>query len=160
MRIAVLSDIHGDRTAFEAVLADLGKTSPDLVLHGGDLADAGASPVEIVDRIRDLGPRAVVITGGHASTFAERDGPASYVLDLLLDGDELHESRALRVDVGPTHGTGCTFASAVAAGLALGRTLPDAVSRAQAYVAGALASRPAVGGGRAVLEHFWQRRSL
>jgi predicted phosphodiesterase len=55
MRIAIVSDIHGNRTAFEAVLADLRQTSPDLILHGGDLADAGASPVEIVDRIRDLG---------------------------------------------------------------------------------------------------------
>ena len=55
MRIAVVSDIHGNRTAFEAVLADLRQTSPDLILHGGDLADAGASPVDIIDRIRDLG---------------------------------------------------------------------------------------------------------
>jgi predicted phosphodiesterase len=60
MRIAILSDIHGNRTAFEAVLADLQQTSPDLILHGGDLADAGASPVEIVDRIRDLGWQGVV----------------------------------------------------------------------------------------------------
>src|SRR6267142_2803260 len=60
MRIAILSDIHGNRTAFEAVLADLQQTSPDLVLHGGDLADAGASPVGIVDRIRDLGWQGVV----------------------------------------------------------------------------------------------------
>jgi predicted phosphodiesterase len=60
MRIAVLSDIHGNRTAFEAVLADLQQTSPDLILHGGDLADAGASPGEIVDRIRDLGWQGVV----------------------------------------------------------------------------------------------------
>jgi putative phosphoesterase len=55
MRIAIVSDIHGNRTAFDAVLADLRQTSPDLILHGGDLADSGASPVEIVDRIRDLG---------------------------------------------------------------------------------------------------------
>src|SRR5580704_17934409 len=55
MRIAIVSDIHGNRTAFEAVLADLRQTSPDLVLHGGDLADSGSSPAEIVDRIRDLG---------------------------------------------------------------------------------------------------------
>jgi predicted phosphodiesterase len=55
MRIAIVSDIHGNRTAFEAVLADLRQTAPDSVLHGGDLADAGSSPVEIVDRIRDLG---------------------------------------------------------------------------------------------------------
>ena len=55
MRIAVLSDIHGNRTAFEAVLADLRIHTPDLILHGGDLADNGSSPNEIVDRIRDLG---------------------------------------------------------------------------------------------------------
>jgi putative phosphoesterase len=55
MRIAIVSDIHGNRTAFEAVLADMEQTSPDLILHGGDLANSGASPAEIVDRIRDLG---------------------------------------------------------------------------------------------------------
>jgi predicted phosphodiesterase len=60
MRIAIVSDIHGNLTAFEAVLADLRQTSPDLILHGGDLADAGASPAEIVDRIRDLGWQGVV----------------------------------------------------------------------------------------------------
>jgi predicted phosphodiesterase len=60
MRIAIVSDIHGNRTAFEAVLADLKRTSPDLILHGGDLADAGASPAEIVDQIRNLGWQGVV----------------------------------------------------------------------------------------------------
>src|SRR5205823_9757109 len=55
MRIAIVSDIHGNRTAVEAVLADLRQVSPDLILHGGDLADGGSSPVEIVDRIRALG---------------------------------------------------------------------------------------------------------
>jgi putative phosphoesterase len=55
MRIAVVSDIHGNLTAFQAVLADLRQTSPDLILHGGDLAHGGSNPAEIVDRIRDLG---------------------------------------------------------------------------------------------------------
>src|SRR5580704_14540506 len=55
MRIAIVSDIHGNRAAFEAVLADLRQTSPDLIYHGGDLCHAGASPAEIVDRIRELG---------------------------------------------------------------------------------------------------------
>lgn len=55
MRIAVVSDIHGNLTAFEAVLADLRLTSPDLIFHGGDLADAGSSPVEVLDRVRALG---------------------------------------------------------------------------------------------------------
>ena len=55
VRIAVISDIHGNRTAFEAVLSDLRKTSPDVVFHAGDLADGGSSPVEIVDQLSDLG---------------------------------------------------------------------------------------------------------
>ena len=55
MRVAIVSDIHGNLTAFEAVLADLRLSSPDLVFHGGDLADSGSSPVEIVDRIRAFG---------------------------------------------------------------------------------------------------------
>jgi predicted phosphodiesterase len=55
MRIAIVSDIHGNRTAFEAVLEDLRQVAPDLILHGGDLATSGASPSEIVDGIRDLG---------------------------------------------------------------------------------------------------------
>ncbi len=60
MRIAVVSDIHGNLAAFEAVLADLRLVSPDLVLHGGDLAHGGASPAEIVDRVRDLGWQGVI----------------------------------------------------------------------------------------------------
>jgi predicted phosphodiesterase len=55
MRIAIVSDIHDNLTAFEAVLADLRDASPDLVLHGGDLVSGGSSPAEVVDRIRDLG---------------------------------------------------------------------------------------------------------
>jgi len=60
MRIAVVSDIHGNQAAFEAVLADLRVTSPDVVLHGGDLADGASHPSAIVDRIRELGWPGVV----------------------------------------------------------------------------------------------------
>jgi predicted phosphodiesterase len=60
MRIAIVSDIHGNLTAFEAVVADLRQTAPDLILHGGDVADGGASPAQVVDRIRDLGWQGVV----------------------------------------------------------------------------------------------------
>ena len=59
MRIAIVSDIHDNLTAFEAVLADLRETSPDLVLHGGDLVSGGSRPAEVVDRVRDLGWRGV-----------------------------------------------------------------------------------------------------
>lgn len=63
MRIAVLSDIHGNLSAFEAVLADIRQVAPDLILHAGDLADGGSSPIEIVDRIRDLGWQGVMGNG-------------------------------------------------------------------------------------------------
>lgn len=55
MRVAIVSDIHGNRRAFEAVLADLRQVVPDLVLYGGDLAYGGAYPAEIIDQIRALG---------------------------------------------------------------------------------------------------------
>ena len=60
MRIAVVSDIHGNLTAFEAVHADIQQASPDLVLHGGDLADSGSNPTEIIDRLRSLGWQGVM----------------------------------------------------------------------------------------------------
>jgi len=60
VRIAIVSDIHGNLTAFEAVLADLRGSSPDIILHGGDLAEAGPRPCEVVDCIRGLGWRGVV----------------------------------------------------------------------------------------------------
>jgi putative phosphoesterase len=55
MRVAIVSDVHGNRRAFEAVLTDLRQVAPDLVLHGGDLAYGGAHPAEIVDQVRSLG---------------------------------------------------------------------------------------------------------
>jgi putative phosphoesterase len=54
MRIAVVSDIHANLTALDAVIADLRKAGPDLVVHGGDLMSGGARPAEVIDRIREM----------------------------------------------------------------------------------------------------------
>jgi putative phosphoesterase len=54
MRIAIISDIHGNLTALDAVAADLNRTNPDLVLHGGDLAASGCQPAEVIDLILQL----------------------------------------------------------------------------------------------------------
>jgi putative phosphoesterase len=54
MRVAVVSDIHGNLTALDAVIADLKTLSPDLIVHGGDLLGSGARQAEVVDRIRAL----------------------------------------------------------------------------------------------------------
>src|SRR5258708_15009437 len=55
MRIAIISDIHGNLTALEAVMADLRRQKPDIVFHGGDLATAGCNPAEVIDCIADAG---------------------------------------------------------------------------------------------------------
>ena len=55
MRVAIVSDVHGNRRAFEAVLADLRQAAPDRVVHGGDLVYGGTHPAEIIDHVRGLG---------------------------------------------------------------------------------------------------------
>ena len=55
MRVAIVSDLHGNRRAFEAVLDDLQQVAPDVILHGGDLAAGGAHPADIIDQVRALG---------------------------------------------------------------------------------------------------------
>ena len=82
-------------------------------------------------RFTSIGGAAVVIKGGHA-----RDASDHTLVDLLYDGECFTEYRTVRIDTRNTHGTGCTFASAIAARLAQGDSLPDAVARAQSYVAG------------------------
>lgn len=54
-RIAIVSDVHGSLTALEAVIADLRRTSPDLVVQAGDLALMGPQPAEVIDRVREFG---------------------------------------------------------------------------------------------------------
>jgi putative phosphoesterase len=60
MKTAIISDVHGNLTALEAVVADLDRVGPDLIVHGGDLAFAGPRPAEVIDRIRDLGWAGIV----------------------------------------------------------------------------------------------------
>ncbi|OFV91603.1 MAG: bifunctional hydroxymethylpyrimidine kinase/phosphomethylpyrimidine kinase [Acidobacteria bacterium RIFCSPLOWO2_12_FULL_65_11] len=103
------------------------------------------------ERIGAMGVSAVIITGGHE--------PGPEVMDLLYDGSAFFELRAPRVGGRRAHGTGCTFASALAAGLALRQALPEAAARAQQYVAGAIAHATAVGKGASVLDHFWRTKS-
>jgi len=112
------------------------------------------------ERIHQMGAAAVVITGGHPIGRVDKVGRADGdVVDLLFDGDSFTELKTARVgnDSGHRmHGTGCTFASALAAGLALGEPLATAAGRAQRYVAGAIAHGIVIGRGARVLDHFWQ----
>jgi len=103
-------------------------------------------------RLHDMGASAVLITGGHRAPSTNRR--PQDVIDVLFDGHHFLEFHTARVDTG-AHGTGCTFAAAVAAYLALGRPLGDAAERAQRYVAAAIRNRLAIGHGQGLLNHFW-----
>jgi hydroxymethylpyrimidine/phosphomethylpyrimidine kinase len=96
-------------------------------------------------RIADLGPRHVLVKGGHL----EGDP-----LDLLWDGHVFREFRGERIDSPNTHGTGCTLSAAIAAGLALGQPLADSIARAKAYVTRAILEGFQAGRGVGQLRHF------
>jgi hydroxymethylpyrimidine/phosphomethylpyrimidine kinase len=106
---------------------------------------------EAAQALVGLGARAVVIKGGH---FDEAD-----VVDLLFDGERFHEFHHPRQPTRHTHGSGCTFAAAIAAGLASGDDLGRAVQVAADYVAGAIAHGLAIGQGHGPLDHFWAVRT-
>ncbi|MGW0751767.1 bifunctional hydroxymethylpyrimidine kinase/phosphomethylpyrimidine kinase [Streptomyces sp. NPDC002587] len=104
------------------------------------------------DAILGHGPRWVLIKGGH---LAAHGGEA---VDLLTDGTGERWLRAPRHAGAHTHGTGCTLASAVAAGLAKGWSVPEAVTAAKEYVTGAIAAGFALGRGIGPVDHAWRWR--
>jgi hydroxymethylpyrimidine/phosphomethylpyrimidine kinase len=108
------------------------------------IEDARAAAYEIHSRSGS----AVVIKGGHAE--------GDQLVDLLFDGEMFTELQTTRIATRNTHGTGCTFASAIAANLALGHSLVDAVVRGQSYVAGAIEHALSIGQGHGPLNHFWR----
>ena len=105
----------------------------------------------------EMGADAVVITGGHTAVAASK-GAAT---DFFYDGHGFHEYTTTRIDTNNTHGTGCTFASAIAAALARDTDLRGSIAMAKAYVTKALQAAYPVGHGRGPVHHFfrfWQPR--
>ncbi|HEY3091705.1 MAG TPA: bifunctional hydroxymethylpyrimidine kinase/phosphomethylpyrimidine kinase [Vicinamibacterales bacterium] len=116
---------------------------------------------EAARRILKLGPAYVVITGSHAPARwgpASR-GPSDRIVDLLYDGEVFTEFAHQRVPGRHTHGTGCAFSASLAAQLALGRSLYEAVPSAQEFVAGAIRHAPGLGRGTGPINHFWRLNS-
>lgn len=109
-----------------------------------DLADMEAAARKIVE----LGARAVVVKGGHMEK----------AVDVLFDGNELMPLAGDKVKEETLHGTGCTFASALAAHLAVGRTLLEAATLAKAYVTKAIEKAYPIGKGRLPLDHFYRQK--
>jgi len=99
------------------------------------------------EALLDRGPNAVLVKGGHLSE--------DEAVDVLVDGDTSHTFSAPRIDTPHTHGTGCTYASAIAAHLAKGRELVPAIERAKQYVTGAIRHALPLGEGRGPTNHFF-----
>ncbi len=109
-----------------------------------EVADMEAAARKIVE----MGARAVIVKGGHM----ER------AVDVLFDGTDLVQLGGDRVKTENTHGTGCTFASAITALLASGRSLLEAATLAKAYVTKAIEKGYPIGKGRVPLDHFYRQR--
>ncbi|MEV5611735.1 bifunctional hydroxymethylpyrimidine kinase/phosphomethylpyrimidine kinase [Streptomyces sp. NPDC052225] len=175
---------HGDSllaaSALDSVRTKLLPTATVATPNLDEVAQLTGVQVESEDEMRRAaaavlayGPRWVVIKGGHLGGHAGghlgshlgstevasgRGGAAGVVdaVDLLTDGSEEYWLRAPRHDNRHTHGTGCTLASAIAAGLAKGQDVPEAVHAAKEYVTGAIAAGFALGGGIGPVDHGWR----
>ncbi len=157
----VMVATSGDRLIGEDAVAALrGALMPRSDLITPNLPEAAALLDEAVaaseaeaeaqgGRLLRLGARAVLIKGGH--------GVGAESVDLLVTAAGVRRFAAPRAATRNTHGTGCTLSSAVAAGLARGLALPEAVAAAKAYVSGAIAAadRLAIGRGHGPVHHFF-----
>ena len=140
------------RTALiEAILPQALVVTPNLH-EAGVLAGIPVGTLEEMEaaarRIHALGPAWVLVKGGHL------EGDA---VDLLFDGRSLTPVRAERVPTPHTHGTGCTYSAAIAAGLARGASVLAAVAEAKRYVTAAIRAGGPLGRGVGSLRHFVER---
>jgi hydroxymethylpyrimidine/phosphomethylpyrimidine kinase len=117
-------------------------------LLGEAVAESEAGMEDQARRLLAFGPRAVLIKGGH--------GTGAESTDLLVDSNGTQRFAAPRIATRNTHGTGCTLSSAIAALVARGRRLDDAVAGAKAYLTQAIAAsdRLSIGHGAGPVHHF------
>ena len=120
---------------------------PEAEVLAGMRIETAEDAKRAAQHIVDQGAKAVVLKGGHLA------GPA---VDRLYDGQTLREFSAPRIETSSTHGTGCTFASAMAVGLAKGMDLVEAVAQAKDFVTEALRRAYPVGHGHGPLNHFFK----
>jgi len=133
-----------DRLAPRAAL--LTPNIPEAEALTGRTVSGDADLDDLGRALLDLGPRAVLVKGGHMA--------GAVVRDRLVTGDGILVFENPRVETAHTHGTGCTLASAIAAGIAQGMALDAAVGRAEAYLHEAIRTAPGLGGGHGPVNHL------
>ncbi|MGM7703402.1 bifunctional hydroxymethylpyrimidine kinase/phosphomethylpyrimidine kinase [Pseudalkalibacillus sp. Hm43] len=104
------------------------------------------------EKLKAMGAVNVVIKGGHSTDD-------KHVIDLLYDGEAFHEFKSIRKPTKNTHGTGCTFAAAITAELAKGRTVHDAIRVAKKFISAAIDEQLQIGAGHGPTNHWAFRMS-
>jgi hydroxymethylpyrimidine/phosphomethylpyrimidine kinase len=149
-RGGVLLDPEGITALRERLLTGATVVTPNTTearVLTGRAVDSVEDMRHAAEELVSMGAQAAIVTGGHI------EGPP---IDVLFDGRDFLELSADRVDTRHTHGTGCTLASAIAARLALGDGIANALRAAKAYVTLALQQAPGLGRGHGPLQHFPQ----
>jgi hydroxymethylpyrimidine/phosphomethylpyrimidine kinase len=118
-----------------------------------------AGRVAAAKALERLGASAVLVKGGHAAPADEPTDEGDEVVDVLWDGERVHRFARPRVETSSDHGTGCTLSSAIAALLAAGRPLVEAVSEAGDFLHGALRHAFVLGAGRGPVDHLWRQHA-
>jgi hydroxymethylpyrimidine/phosphomethylpyrimidine kinase len=144
-------------SAIQALVALLIPRAALLTPNAPEASALTGAPVETTDDLRRagesllaMGAKAVLMKGGHIA--------GATVTDILMTRSGETTFEGPRIDSRHTHGTGCTLASACAAGLAQGLTLERAVARAWGYTAEAIRHAPGFGAGHGPLDHAWPFR--
>lgn len=140
--------VHALRTALLRLARVVTPNVPEAEVLAGMTIASLEDMREAGRRILRLGPGAVIVKGGHLA--------GAQAVDVLVEAHGVTELAGPRLAVRATHGTGCTFAAAVAAGLAHGQSLDAAARAGKEYVTGAMRHGIDVGHGHQPLGHFWQ----
>jgi hydroxymethylpyrimidine/phosphomethylpyrimidine kinase len=120
--------------------------APEAARLTGLRVESADDLIRAAETLRGKGAGAVLVKGGHL--------PGDTITDVLADIEGTHIFRTRRIGTGPMHGTGCTLATAIAAGIAQRLSLQDAVSRARSYLQEAVAGGFALGHGAGLLNHL------
>ncbi len=157
----VIDPVMIAKNGFPLMDSHLGKQLIKLILPLADVLTPNLSEAEVLTgmnittladmeesarAIHQFGPKYVLVKGGHLSGDA---------VDLLFDGSQVTYFREKRIDTKNTHGTGCTYSSAITANLALGLSLQEAVKKGKEYVTMAIAHSLAIGKGCGPTHHFY-----
>lgn len=156
--VATSGDVLLQQNAIETLKQELlpiaSLITPNLheaaVLLNQDVPENLDEMIDMIEPLRQLGSRAVLLKGGHLS--------GEKAIDLYHDGNVLHRLESEWVQTSNTHGTGCTLSSAITALLARGIPMDEAVTEAKKYIAGAIAhsDKLEIGQGNGPVHHFYR----